>query len=269
MYLFFRMSEPLDEVPSDAVGEVLVEVPQSEDLPAMEDNVSLDSMSDSVVTEPEEAPVEPEAHVEPETPVQPETTVEPAVRKIPAKVSDARKRKSVETKMSEDTNLPKRNGRTSVGKSLKPQRASVPTIEEVQVETNDVATITPVKKPRKHRKPLFAKKVHKEGCERPHRFRPGTRALSQIRKLQKYPGTLLPRSVIKDLIACVFAERQSDFRIQRSAVNAIHVLFEANAVQLFQSAQNFALHRNRLGVHQKDFEMAVQYRNLTNLPNCF
>ncbi len=232
--------------------ETLVENPLEEELPTTEvkENFTEDSNETSV------EPVSEESTENKTAPAKERKTV-------------GRKRKdhttsSLETKDNRSVHglrsvrAPEHNTKKNTKKSLN--------TTVVVDTTSDIPAAPVVKhKARKHRKALFPQKVHKDGSKRPHKFRPGTRALFQIRRLQKYTGTLVPRTVIKALIAMVLSEKECNFRIQRSAVNAIHQLFEANAVEIFKSAQNFANHRNRLGVHQKDFEIASHYHSMLAL----
>ena len=118
---------------------------------------------------------------------------------------------------------------------------------------------------RKHKHALFPKKIHKEGSTRPHKFKPGSRALLQIRRLQRYCGTLIPRTVVKAILAEILSKEGSNVRVQRKYVDVLHELIESHGLQRFQDALMFSIYRGRKSVREKDFNMAQHYCDIANL----
>jgi histone H3 len=80
-----------------------------------------------------------------------------------------------------------------------------------------------VKAPRKQ---LAAKQARKTaaaagGVKKPHRFRPGTVALREIRKYQKSTELLIRKLPFQRLVREIAQEYKNDLRFQSSAVAAL------------------------------------------------
>ena len=82
---------------------------------------------------------------------------------------------------------------------------------------------TGVKAPRKVMAHKSARKMAPAdgGIKKPHRFRPGTVALREIRKFQKSTELLIRRLPFQKLVREVANEYKSDLRFQSSAIYAI------------------------------------------------
>jgi histone H3/H4 len=150
---------------------------------------------------------------------------------------------------------------------------SLPIVQEqTSSETQMDDVIVPPKKPH-HRKavPVSSRKKHEEGT-RPHRFKPGTRALLDIRKLQKYTGTIITRTAMKSMLVKLMNEGGVVFRVNRHYLNIGHHKLEDWLIKVFQTAQIMAIHRGCQGVQEKDFKLALHYhgspssRELDRLP---
>ena len=74
------------------------------------------------------------------------------------------------------------------------------------------------------------------GVKKPHRFRPGTVALREIRRFQKSTDLLIRRLPFQRLVREIAQEFKSDLRFQTSAVQAIQEAAEACLVGLFVCA---------------------------------
>ena len=79
------------------------------------------------------------------------------------------------------------------------------------------------KAPRKVLAQKSARKVApaEGGIKKPHRFRPGTVALREIRKFQKSTELLIRRLPFQRLVREIATEYKSDLRFQTSAIYAI------------------------------------------------
>ena len=89
------------------------------------------------------------------------------------------------------------------------------------------------------RKQLATKAARKSqpatgGVKKPHRFRPGTVALREIRRFQKSTDLLIRRLPFQRLVREIAQEFKSDLRFQTSAVQAIQEAAEAYLVGLFE-----------------------------------
>jgi len=91
------------------------------------------------------------------------------------------------------------------------------------------------------RKQLATKAARKSqpatgGVKKPHRFRPGTVALREIRRYQKSTELLLRRLPFQRLVREIAQEFKADLRFQSSAVQAIQEAAEAYLVGLFEAS---------------------------------
>jgi len=89
------------------------------------------------------------------------------------------------------------------------------------------------------RKQLATKAARKSapatgGIKKPHRFRPGTVALREIRRYQKSTELLIRRLPFQRLVREIAQEFKADLRFQSSAVQAIQEAAEAYLVGLFE-----------------------------------
>ena len=102
------------------------------------------------------------------------------------------------------------------------------------------------KAPRKQLANKAARKtanVTDKGVKKPHRFRPGTVALREIRKFQKSTELLIRKLPFQRLVREIATEYKSDLRFQSQAVFAIQEACEAYMVGLFEvsSISNYGL----------------------------
>ncbi|KAJ1134644.1 hypothetical protein NDU88_001095 [Pleurodeles waltl] len=97
---------------------------------------------------------------------------------------------------------------------------------------------------------------------RRRRYRPGIRALMEIRKYQKTTNLLirkLPFSRLVREITAVFT-RGVDFRWQSSALLALQEATEAFLVLLLQDSYYCTLHAKRVTLHVQDIQLARRLR---------
>lgn len=116
------------------------------------------------------------------------------------------------------------------------------------------------------------------GVKKPHRFRPGTVALREIRRYQKstellirkLPFQRLVREIAQDFKVCniLLTTRllahshllQTDLRFQSSAVMALQEAAEAYLVSLFEDTNLAAIHAKRVTIQPKDLALARRLR---------
>ena len=72
------------------------------------------------------------------------------------------------------------------------------------------------------------------GVKKPHRYRPGTVALREIRRYQKGTELLIRKAPFQRLIREIAQDFKSDLRFQSTAVLALQEAAEAYLVGLFE-----------------------------------
>ncbi|RDX93374.1 hypothetical protein CR513_24384, partial [Mucuna pruriens] len=100
------------------------------------------------------------------------------------------------------------------------------------------------------RKQLATKAARKSapatgGVKKPHRFRPGTVALREIRKYQKSTELLIRKLPFQRLVREIAQDFKTDLRFQSSAVSALQEAAEAYLVGLFEDTNLCAIHAKR------------------------
>ena len=98
------------------------------------------------------------------------------------------------------------------------------------------------------------------GIKKPHRYRPGTVALREIRKYQKSTDLLIRKLPFQRLVREVAQEYKSDLRFQSSAVVALQEASESYLVSLFEDTNLCAIHAKRVTIMPKDMQLARRIR---------
>lgn len=99
------------------------------------------------------------------------------------------------------------------------------------------------------------------GVKRPHRFRPGTVALREIRRYQRSTDMLLAHAPFRRMIDDIVASFSDGARTQRMTALATSVLREvsqAYVVSLLEKSMRLALHARRVTLLPQDIELAHQ-----------
>jgi histone H3 len=96
--------------------------------------------------------------------------------------------------------------------------------------------------------------------KRPHRYRPGTVALREIRKYQKTTDTLIKRAPFQRLVKEIAQDFMDDIRFQSSALAALQEASEAYLVGLFEDTNLCALHTKRTTITTRDLQLARRIR---------
>ncbi|MCO5555898.1 hypothetical protein L7F22_009442 [Adiantum nelumboides] len=115
------------------------------------------------------------------------------------------------------------------------------------------------------RKQLATKAARKSapatgGVKKPHRFRPGTVALREIRKYQKSTELLIRKLPFQRLVREIAQDFKTDLRFQSSAVLALQEAAEAYLVGLFEDTNLCAIHAKRVTIMPKDIQLARRIR---------
>ena len=122
--------------------------------------------------------------------------------------------------------------------------------------------INPIKVPRR----LATKKAARKsapsmgGIKKPHRYRPGTVALREIKKYQKSTELLIRKLPFQRLIREIAQDYKSDLRFQMSAISALQEAAESYIVGLFEDTNLCAIHAKRVTIMPKDLQLAKRIR---------
>ena len=101
---------------------------------------------------------------------------------------------------------------------------------------------------------------HVGGIKKPHRFRPGTVALREIRKFQKSTELLIRKLPFQRLVREIAQEVKADLRFQSQAVLALQEAAESYMVGLFEDTNLCAIHARRVTIMPKDIQLARRIR---------
>eukprot|EP00590_Aulacoseira_subarctica_P001318 CAMPEP_0172436278 /NCGR_PEP_ID=MMETSP1064-20121228/71642_1 /TAXON_ID=202472 /ORGANISM="Aulacoseira subarctica , Strain CCAP 1002/5" /LENGTH=163 /DNA_ID=CAMNT_0013184677 /DNA_START=1 /DNA_END=493 /DNA_ORIENTATION=- len=120
------------------------------------------------------------------------------------------------------------------------------------------------------RKQLATKAARKSapatgGVKKPHRYRPGTVALREIRRYQKSTDLLIRKLPFQRLVREIAQDFKTDLRFQGSAVLALQEAAEAYLVGLFEDTNLCAIHAKRVTIMPKDIQLPVVLFEDTNL----
>ena len=98
------------------------------------------------------------------------------------------------------------------------------------------------------------------GVKKPHRYRPGTVALREIRRYQKSTELLIRKLPFQRLVREIAQDFKTDLRFQGSAVLALQEAAEAYLVGLFEDTNLCAIHAKRVTIMPKDIQLARRIR---------
>ena len=111
------------------------------------------------------------------------------------------------------------------------------------------------------------------GIKKPHRYRPGTVALREIRRYQKstdllirkLPFQRLAREVLQDLNKPGYSPRFSADHFQATSLLAIQESVEAFSVRMIEDINLCAIHARRVTNMPKDMQLALRIRGESHL----
>lgn len=100
---------------------------------------------------------------------------------------------------------------------------------------------------------------------RPHRYKPGTIALREIRRYQRSTDLLLLKlpfsRLVREVAMYILPSHASEgLRWQSQAIQALQEAAEAFLVHLFEDTNLCAIHAKRVTIMQKDIQLARRIR---------
>ena len=95
---------------------------------------------------------------------------------------------------------------------------------------------------------------------KPHRYRPGTVALREIRKYQKSTELLIRKLPFQRLVREIAHDFNTELRFQSHAILALQEAAEAFLVGLFEDTNLCAIHAKRVTIMPKDIQLARRIR---------
>ncbi|XP_059810819.1 uncharacterized protein LOC132383641 [Hypanus sabinus] len=98
------------------------------------------------------------------------------------------------------------------------------------------------------------------GRNKPHRYRPGTVALREIRRYQKSTELLIRKLPFQRLFREIAQDFKTDLRFQSSAVMSLQEASEAYLVGLFEDTNLCAIHAKRVTIMPKEIQLARRIR---------
>ena len=98
------------------------------------------------------------------------------------------------------------------------------------------------------------------GIKKPHRYRPGTVAIREIKKYQKSTELHIKKLPFQRFVKEIAQDYNSGLRFQSSAVAALQEAAESYIVGLFEDTNLCAIHEKRVTIMPKDMKLAKRIR---------
>lgn len=99
------------------------------------------------------------------------------------------------------------------------------------------------------------------GVKKPHRHRPGTMALREIRKYQKSTELLIRKLPFQRLVREIAQDTYGEgLRFQSAAIGALQEACEAYLTSLFEDTNMCAIHAKRVTIMPRDIQLARRIR---------
>lgn len=135
---------------------------------------------------------------------------------------------------------------TKVPDSLN-EESSVPKEKKENVRKTPVKTV--------RRKQLASKTIAKVNLnKKPHRFRPGTVALREIKKYQKTAGFLIPKGPFRRLVREITQDFGDQYRFQSEALDALQTIAECELVKQMELSYFLAIRSKRVTLMPRDIQ---------------
>ena len=109
-----------------------------------------------------------------------------------------------------------------------------------------------------------ARKPEISSVKKPHRHRPGTVAMREIRRYQKSTDLLIRKAPFGRLVREITQEIKAGLRFQKNALAALQEAAEAYLVGLFEDTNLCAIHAKRVTIMPKDIHLARRIRGERN-----
>ena len=115
------------------------------------------------------------------------------------------------------------------------------------------------------RKQLATKAARKSapvtgGVKKPHRYRPGTVALREIRRYQKSPDLLFRKLSFSRYCRKIGQDMKSDAYYSSQVFLALQEATESYLIRTLEDANLSAIHANRVTIKLKDVQLAQRLR---------
>ncbi|GAA54847.1 histone H3.2 [Clonorchis sinensis] len=98
--------------------------------------------------------------------------------------------------------------------------------------------------------------------KKPHRYRPETVALREIRRYEKSTELLIRKLSFQSLVREIAQDFKTDLRFQSSAVSGLQEASEAYLVGLFEDTILCVIHAKRVTIIPKDIQLARRIRGI-------
>jgi len=98
------------------------------------------------------------------------------------------------------------------------------------------------------------------GVKKPHRYRPGTVALREIRRYQKSTDLLIRKLPFSRLIKEIAQDFKGDLRFQSTSLLVFQEATEAYLTRLFEDTNLCAIHSKRVTIMPKDIQLSRRIR---------
>ena len=116
------------------------------------------------------------------------------------------------------------------------------------------------KQPRKTLATKAARRNKPTGVKRPHRYRPGTVALREIRRFQKSSDLLVRKLPFQRLVREIAMDFKTDLRFRKSGMLALQEASESYVVGLLEDTNLLAIHAKRVTIKPKDIQLCRRIR---------
>ena len=112
---------------------------------------------------------------------------------------------------------------------------------------------------------LAAKVAHKStpatgGVKKPHCYRPGTRALHEIRKYQRSTDLLIRKLPFMHLVQEIGQQFLQGVQFQGTTIMALQEVAEVYLISLFEDGNLWAIHAKHVTLMPKDIQLARKIR---------
>lgn len=95
--------------------------------------------------------------------------------------------------------------------------------------------------------------------KKPHRYRPGTAAMMEIRREQKSTDLRIPMARVRRIIRKAAQDIKPDCKFRKEALEAIHQNLEAHLAKLFKDSYDITMNAGRMTLNQKDVNLRRQF----------
>ncbi len=96
--------------------------------------------------------------------------------------------------------------------------------------------------------------------QKKHRFRPGTRALIEIRRFQRSTELLLQKLPFERVLRHIACDAKDDIRFKKAAVAALQTAAEDYLIHLLEDSNLCAIHSHRVTVFPSDLKLVLDIR---------